>query len=70
MKSPSTATFRNASEQDGEVLITNFAEPDPLGRELDGRLTEQFGATIRTRFRCSVYDRGDQWELESVEFLS
>jgi hypothetical protein len=69
LKAPSTATFRNPSENDGEVLITNYAEPDLWDVNSTVDSENSFGAKIRTRFRCSVYDRGNKWELDSFEFI-
>jgi hypothetical protein len=69
LKSPSTAKFRNVNEDDGEVLITNYTEPDQWDVNSTVDSENSFGGTVRTRFSCSLNYIGGQFSFVNFEFI-
>ena len=69
LKSPGTAKFRNVNEDDGEVLITNYTEPDQWDVNSSVDSENGFGATVRTRWSCSLNYIGDKFSFVNFEFI-
>ena len=69
LKSPGTAKFRNVNEDDGEVLITNFTEPDQWDVNSTVDSQNGFGATVRTRWSCSLNYLGGKFSFVNFEFI-
>lgn len=68
LKAPTTATFRNYFEKDGEVLVT--AAPDGsyvVASSVDSE--NSFGAKIRSRFVCQVTPDGSTWHLDDISIV-
>jgi hypothetical protein len=65
LKAPSTATFRNFYEDDGEVRVTGSgAGPYTIQSTVDSQ--NGFGAKIRSNFSCTVTATGDTWHASNV----
>lgn len=69
LKSPGTAKFRKVNEDDGEVLITNYTEPDQWDVNSTVDSQNSFGATVRTRWSCSLRYLGGQFDFVNFEFI-
>lgn len=64
LKSPSSASFRNFFEDDGEVRVTGNG-PYRVVSTVDA--DNSFGANVRSEFVCVVNRVGDdRWELDSL----
>lgn len=67
LKAPSTATFRNYYENDGEVNVTGDGDgPYTVVSTVDAE--NSFGAKIRNSFVCTVtHESGtDTWDLNDI----
>lgn len=66
LKAPSTATFRNFYDDDGEVSATGSGDgPYRIVSTVDSE--NGFGAKIRSRFSCTVsHTGGDSWHLDAI----
>lgn len=65
LKAPSTATFRNFYQEDGEVRVAGSgAGPYTVRSTVDSQ--NGFGAEIRSNFTCTVTATGDTWRASSV----
>jgi cytoskeletal protein RodZ len=69
LASPSSASYPNIAEDDGEVTIWLLANDDyRVNSHVDS--DNAFGASLRSVFQCTVdYQGGDQWLLEDLELL-
>lgn len=66
LKAPSTATFRNFYQDDGEVSATGFGDgPYRIVSTVDSE--NGFGAKIRSTFSCTVsHTGGGNWRLSAI----
>ncbi len=66
LKAPSTATFRNFFQDDGEVSVSGYGDgPYTVMSTVDSQ--NGFGAKIRSSFSCTVTNTsGDNWRLNSI----
>lgn len=65
LKSPSSASFRNFFEDDGEVVVSGSGDgPYTVTSSVDAQ--NGFGADIRSNFRCVVELDGDVWRLRDM----
>jgi hypothetical protein len=66
LKSPSSATFRNYFQHDGEVVVTGVGDgPYVVRSSVDSE--NSFGAKLRSDFVCTVtYAGDDNWRLAGL----
>ena len=65
LKAPSTATFRNFYQKDGEVVVSGSAGSYRIVSTVDAQ--NSFGAKIRSSFSClASYKGADRWSVSST----